>query len=166
MPVRASCIQIFRHGKERKENLFSFRAFSIAHRKGNDVFASNGHGIANVQEKPLLTNNLNLSVIKKVAFLGDYLPRKCGIATFTTDLRSAVAMHKLDIFSLQRRCVRTDVECLRFPIRHHHIKRELPLGLGKRFPCLADVIGLLLCGHLGRQPRDHRCDFQLTCRLH
>src|SRR5882762_1517133 len=28
---------------------------------------------------------------RKVAFLGDYLPRKCGIATFTTDLRCAVA---------------------------------------------------------------------------
>ncbi len=27
----------------------------------------------------------------KVAFLGDYMPRKCGIATFTTDLRCAVA---------------------------------------------------------------------------
>ena len=31
------------------------------------------------------------SVIRKIAFLGDYLPRKCGIATFTTDLRCAVA---------------------------------------------------------------------------
>ena len=31
------------------------------------------------------------STIKKVAFLGDYLPRKCGIATFTTDLRCAIA---------------------------------------------------------------------------
>ncbi|HVU36095.1 MAG TPA: glycosyltransferase family 4 protein [Opitutaceae bacterium] len=29
--------------------------------------------------------------LAKVAFLGDYLPRKCGIATFTTDLRSAIA---------------------------------------------------------------------------
>jgi glycosyltransferase involved in cell wall biosynthesis len=29
--------------------------------------------------------------IKKIAFLGDYLPRKCGIATFTHDLRKAVA---------------------------------------------------------------------------
>ena len=28
---------------------------------------------------------------RKVAILGDYLPRKCGIATFTTDLRCAVA---------------------------------------------------------------------------
>lgn len=29
--------------------------------------------------------------LSKVAFLGDYLPRKCGIATFTTDLSDAVA---------------------------------------------------------------------------
>src|SRR2546423_4844099 len=29
--------------------------------------------------------------IRKVAFLGDYLPRKCGIATFTSDLLAAVA---------------------------------------------------------------------------
>jgi hypothetical protein len=28
---------------------------------------------------------------RKIAFLGDYLPRKCGIATFTNDLRCAVA---------------------------------------------------------------------------
>ena len=32
------------------------------------------------------------SRIKKVAFIGDYLPRKCGIATFTTDLRAAFAL--------------------------------------------------------------------------
>jgi glycosyltransferase involved in cell wall biosynthesis len=32
-----------------------------------------------------------VSNISKAAFLGDYLPRKCGIATFTTDLRCAVA---------------------------------------------------------------------------
>src|SRR5271169_4588114 len=32
-----------------------------------------------------------LSQIRKIAFLGDYLPRKCGIATFTTDLLSAIA---------------------------------------------------------------------------
>jgi len=29
--------------------------------------------------------------IEKVAFLGDYAPRKCGIATFTQDLRTAMA---------------------------------------------------------------------------
>ncbi|HUA37670.1 MAG TPA: glycosyltransferase family 4 protein [Candidatus Sulfopaludibacter sp.] len=32
-----------------------------------------------------------VSAIRKVAFLGDYLPRKCGIATFTTDLRCAMS---------------------------------------------------------------------------
>ena len=32
-----------------------------------------------------------LSQIRKIAFLGDYLPRKCGIATFTTDLLTAIA---------------------------------------------------------------------------
>src|SRR6267142_6980203 len=29
--------------------------------------------------------------IRKIAFLGDHLPRKCGIATFTSDALSAVA---------------------------------------------------------------------------
>lgn len=31
------------------------------------------------------------SKVRKIAFVGDYLPRKCGIATFTSDLLSAVA---------------------------------------------------------------------------
>jgi glycosyltransferase involved in cell wall biosynthesis len=31
-----------------------------------------------------------ITEIKKIAFVGDYLPRKCGIATFTSDLRSAL----------------------------------------------------------------------------
>jgi glycosyltransferase involved in cell wall biosynthesis len=30
--------------------------------------------------------------IRKIAFIGDYLPRKCGIATFTHDLRQAIAV--------------------------------------------------------------------------
>ena len=29
--------------------------------------------------------------IRKIAFLGDYLPRKCGIATFTSDLHTSIA---------------------------------------------------------------------------
>jgi hypothetical protein len=32
------------------------------------------------------------SEIRKIAFLGDYLPRQCGIATFTADLLGAVAV--------------------------------------------------------------------------
>src|SRR6266516_2121109 len=31
------------------------------------------------------------SKVGKIAFLADYLPRKCGIATFTSDLLTAVA---------------------------------------------------------------------------
>jgi len=34
---------------------------------------------------------LKSSEIRRIAFLGDYLPRKCGIATFTSDLLGAVA---------------------------------------------------------------------------
>ena len=34
---------------------------------------------------------MNHSALSKIAFVGDYLPRKCGIATFTHDLRAAVA---------------------------------------------------------------------------
>src|SRR5262245_10379464 len=36
-------------------------------------------------------NSLHNLEFRKVAFIGDYLPRKCGIATFTGDLRAAVA---------------------------------------------------------------------------
>ncbi len=35
--------------------------------------------------------------MKKIAFLGDYLPRQCGIATFTTDLCDAIAARFEDI---------------------------------------------------------------------
>jgi glycosyltransferase involved in cell wall biosynthesis len=35
---------------------------------------------------------IHSSELRKIAFIGDYLPRKCGIATFTSDLRSAVAL--------------------------------------------------------------------------
>ena len=33
---------------------------------------------------------------RKIAFLGDYLPRRCGIATFTSDLLAAVAAERPD----------------------------------------------------------------------
>src|SRR3954465_5546922 len=35
--------------------------------------------------------------IRKIAFVADYLPRKCGIATFTFDLRNAVASQHPDV---------------------------------------------------------------------
>ncbi|MEY4300443.1 MAG: hypothetical protein RIR25_1679, partial [Verrucomicrobiota bacterium] len=36
------------------------------------------------------------SPISKVAFLGDYPPRQCGIATFTRDLHDAIAAAHAD----------------------------------------------------------------------
>jgi glycosyltransferase involved in cell wall biosynthesis len=38
-----------------------------------------------------MDNNPNLSIINRIAFIGNYLPRRCGIATFTTDLCEAIA---------------------------------------------------------------------------
>jgi hypothetical protein len=35
--------------------------------------------------------------IRKIAFVGDYLPRKCGIATFTCDVRNSVATAYPDV---------------------------------------------------------------------
>lgn len=37
---------------------------------------------------------------QKIAFVGDYLPRQCGIATFTFDLRAAVAAYDSEIETL------------------------------------------------------------------
>ena len=31
------------------------------------------------------------SIIKRIAFIGNYMPRQCGIATFTTDLCESMA---------------------------------------------------------------------------
>src|SRR5688500_14386947 len=36
-------------------------------------------------------DKLKHSIIKRVAFIGNYMPRQCGIATFTTDLCEAIA---------------------------------------------------------------------------
>src|SRR5512134_331882 len=38
-------------------------------------------------------NKTKHSIIKRIAFIGNYLPRQCGIATFTTDLCEAIAGH-------------------------------------------------------------------------
>src|ERR1700747_864959 len=38
-----------------------------------------------------MQRNSNLSTINRIAFIGNYLPRQCGIATFTTDLCEAIA---------------------------------------------------------------------------
>src|SRR6202166_1465232 len=48
---------------------------------GNGTNGNGRNGNGHIQET---------SKIRKIAFVGDHLPRKCGIATFTTDLLSAV----------------------------------------------------------------------------
>jgi glycosyltransferase involved in cell wall biosynthesis len=43
-----------------------------------------------------MDNESTTSTLKRIAFIGNYLPRQCGIATFTTDLCEAVAAEYLD----------------------------------------------------------------------
>lgn len=38
-----------------------------------------------------MDNNSTNSILNRIAFIGNYLPRQCGIATFTTDLCEAIA---------------------------------------------------------------------------
>src|SRR5574341_371990 len=38
-----------------------------------------------------MENNPTHSAIRRIGFIGNYLPRRCGIATFTTDLCEAIA---------------------------------------------------------------------------
>jgi glycosyltransferase involved in cell wall biosynthesis len=40
-----------------------------------------------------MDRNSTHSILHRVAFIGNYLPRQCGIATFTTDLCEAIAAH-------------------------------------------------------------------------
>jgi hypothetical protein len=43
------------------------------------------------QQRKSFMDKTKHSIIKRVAFIGNYLPRQCGIATFTTDLCESVA---------------------------------------------------------------------------
>ena len=38
-----------------------------------------------------------MSALQRVAFIGNHLPRRCGIATFTRDLHRAVSLDRLDL---------------------------------------------------------------------
>ena len=40
----------------------------------------------------ILKQSIKNSKLKRIAFIGNYLPRQCGIATFTTDLCEAIAL--------------------------------------------------------------------------
>lgn len=63
-----------------------FHASLLRGLHGGPVSEESGSQLAGHEPFPLPVSGL-----RKIVFLGDYLPRKCGIATFTTDLRCAVA---------------------------------------------------------------------------
>src|SRR3954452_23880614 len=41
--------------------------------------------------------NHSMNPLQRVAFIGNHLPRRCGIATFTHDLHRAVSLDRLDL---------------------------------------------------------------------
>jgi hypothetical protein len=43
-----------------------------------------------------MEHNSTQSSINRIGFIGNYLPRQCGIATFTTDLCEAIATQYSD----------------------------------------------------------------------
>src|SRR6185437_17043043 len=43
------------------------------------------------------TGGAKLAVVNRIAFIGNSLPRRCGIATFTTDLQCAVEASRADL---------------------------------------------------------------------
>ncbi|UCE06128.1 MAG: glycosyltransferase family 4 protein [bacterium] len=52
--------------------------------------------------------------LKKIAFVGNYIPRQCGIATFTYDLRSAVSS------------LLTNAECIVVPVNDRELSYHYP----------------------------------------
>src|SRR6266540_486336 len=55
------------------------------------------HHVATARDEGfLMPDNSNQSPISRIAFIGNYLPRQCGIATFTTDLCEAIAAEHSD----------------------------------------------------------------------
>jgi glycosyltransferase involved in cell wall biosynthesis len=67
---------------------------------------------------PKRKKNPTWSSLQRVALLGTYLPRKCGIATFTSDLTDAIAATapRLDVFSV---AMNDRPEGYRYPPRVH-----------------------------------------------
>src|SRR4029079_4174680 len=41
--------------------------------------------------------NNSMRPLQRVAFIGNHLPRRCGIATFTHDLHRAISLDRLDL---------------------------------------------------------------------
>ena len=58
-------------------------------RSGQNITSLLNRALNGSDAKEYLTQQK--SKVRKIAFVGDHLPRKCGIATFTSDLMSSVA---------------------------------------------------------------------------
>jgi hypothetical protein len=43
------------------------------------------------EQRKISMDKTKHSIIRPIAFIGNYLPRQCGIATFTTDLCESIA---------------------------------------------------------------------------
>ena len=58
---------------------------------GHRLFAFLPKKLINTQEVFTVARYTNQPEGDRIAFIGNYLPRQCGIATFTTDLCEAIA---------------------------------------------------------------------------
>ena len=67
-----------------------------------------------INKKEVTMNPVTHPTIKRIAFIGNYLPRLCGIATFTTDLCEAIANeHK-------------GISCFAIPVNDNEASYEYP----------------------------------------
>ena len=55
----------------------------------------------------VLKNGAAAGTIKRIAFVGSYQPRQCGIATFTTDFSEAIA------------AASEETSCIALPVNDH-----------------------------------------------
>ena len=111
--------------------------------------------------------------IRKIAFIGDYLPRKCGIATFTRDLRNAVAS-QYPVDRLHRRARSTTCpEGYDYPpeVRFEFAEQDLdvlsPRGRLSELQQHRRRLAAARVRHLrraGRQPRLSGCCATCGCR--
>lgn len=62
-----------------------------------------------------------MKTLRRVAFIGNHLPRRCGIATFTHDLRLAIATARVDL--------KTDVIAMTDPGRHYEYPPEVSMAI-------------------------------------
>ncbi len=73
---------------------------------------------------------------KKVAFIASYLPRKCGIATFTSALIDSTAMTATDLFEPLVVAMRSNAD----PDYADPVKFEIRQNVRSDYGCAADYI--------------------------